>query len=302
MGVLKRKKIILMSEKDMSGEITIHNNVIKNLVIPRESRAIPSWNWCIDGVMNKGLVAPAMFWLAANSINFRFWNLENGLIQKYERNGKTGSTAMMISLREAWGDSDSPKNLKRIDRSNGWKDVFDRIPALKERKEILHEMLDGDKLEIAAALLVDRCMNNHRLSVEDAIMLSKHFPLGYGRDKYLKKAQLAISAIGGFIVSKGYRVSMDLTAMADYQVPRVLRSLGIISYSESLAQMVNASPRILINEGSQEERALRGGAVIACEKIAEVHGMNAIAVDHALWMSQDIAGKSNFHLTITTNY
>jgi len=61
----------------------------------------------------------------------------------------------------------------------------------------------------------------------------------------------------------------DLTAMADYQVPRVLRALGVLRYGEALAAK---------------------------------YGVQAALVDSMLWSAQNIAGTARFHLTETTYY
>jgi len=296
--------MLSIAKEDIGDMVLINSSAIKALPIPSRCRALPKWDWCIDGRLGEDtkFLGPAMFWIVANSINFRFWSLEDGILKRYEHRGKTGSTAMMCSLREAWDDTASPAALRLIEKKNDWKSVFGDIPALQERVAILHEVLEGNTLEIAANILIDRCMTNRSLCIEDATLLGLFFQKAYGRDNYLKKAQIAISAIAGFIASKERGISMDLTAMADYQVPRVLRAMGIIEYRDDLACMVDATNRVLIDENSPEERAIRGSTIIACEKIAAAHKVNSVAVDHFLWSSQMVAGNTQFHLTETTNY
>lgn len=92
----------------------------------------------------------------------------------------------------------------------------------------------------------------------------------------------------------------DLTAFADYQVPRVLRALGVLDYSPSLADRVDHHH--LLEEGGQEELSIRAATIIACEAIAAHTGGTSADIDNLLWLSQDIAGETPFHLTETRWY
>ena len=91
-----------------------------------------------------------------------------------------------------------------------------------------------------------------------------------------------------------------LTAMADYQVPRVLRALGVLEYCPSLADRINRHD--LLEEGGPEELAIRAATIIACEAIAAHTGGTSADIDNLLWLSQDIAGDAPFHLTETPLY
>jgi len=88
--------------------------------------------------------------------------------------------------------------------------------------------------------------------------------------------------------------------MADYQVPRVLRALGVLEYCPSLADRINRHD--LLEEGGPEELAIRAATIIACEAIAAHTGGTSADIDNLLWLSQDIAGDAPFHLTETRLY
>ncbi|MPN62756.1 hypothetical protein SDC9_210509 [bioreactor metagenome] len=138
------------------------------------------------------------------------------------------------------------------------------------------------------------------MTVAQAAGLAAIFPLAFD-DPYLKKAQLALSMIAAFLRSTGNDVGAeDLTAFADYQVPRVLRGLGVLAYSTSLADKVDQ--RILLTENGQEELSIRAATVLACEAIAAHTGGTSADIDNLLWLSQDIAGETPFHLTETRWY
>ena len=131
-------------------------------------------------------------------------------------------------------------------------------------------------------------------------MLADAFPVAFG-DPYLKKAQLAVSMYAGYLRNLGQSVSTaGLTAMADYQVPRVLRALGILTYAPALATTI--AERRPVAPGSSEESAIRAATVIACEAIADHLGVTAADVDNLRWLSQGHANDAPFHLTLTTRY
>ena len=71
-----------------------------------------------------------------------------------------------------------------------------------------------------------------------------------------------------------------LTIFADNLVPHVLRCDGVLVYDSKLAGHIDAGR--LVRMGPQE-REIRGGAVHACELIAQRLGVSAHTLDHWLW-------------------
>lgn len=167
------------------------------------------------------------------------------------------------------------------------------------RVAILEEVLAADRLEQVAQVLLHRMVSTPMVSPADARILAEAFPQAYG-DPYLKKAQLALSEIASYLGSRGQAVEARLTAFADYQVPRVLRALGVLRYADALAQAIDQYE--LIAKDSREERAIRAATVLACESIAAHFGVASAAVDHFLWSQKEAVGATPFHLTETTNY
>lgn len=92
----------------------------------------------------------------------------------------------------------------------------------------------------------------------------------------------------------------QLTLCADYQLPRMLRAMGVLEYSPGLAQKVDS--QTLIEKDSIEERAIRAATIVAGEMLAEHFGVTPAAVDNFLWTNRSKAGSAPFHLTITTDY
>ena len=247
-------------------------------------------------------VAAICFLLAMTSINYRFWTLEpNGSVSRYCHMGKTGARALWASFEAAWGPNlHYGAELATRLRADDFKTLFGLMPDQEGRLAILSELLDPDKLQAVAQLLLADLRSNGKATVEQAAGLAAFFPLAFD-DPYLKKAQLALSMIAAVLRDTGIAVNVaDLTAFADYQVPRVLRALGVLDYSPSLADRVDHHH--LLEEGGQEELSIRAATIIACEAIAAHTGGTSADIDNLLWLSQDIAGETPFHLTETRWY
>lgn len=61
--------------------------------------------------------------------------------------------------------------------------------------------------------------------------------------------------------------------MADYIVPAVLRQLGVLKYSSTLASTIEANSQIVA--GSEEEVELRACSIYAVEKMKELISMKS---------------------------
>jgi hypothetical protein len=157
----------------------------------------------------------------------------------------------------------------------------------------------GSNLPKAVSAVCDAAERQGVLSFDVAVTLQRLFPVAY-RDIYLKREQLALAEIAGHIAEQGAKVELDVTAFADYQVPRVLRGIGVLEYSAGLAASVERFD--LIAEGSVVERAIRGATIVACREMAEVLGTTDAAIDNYLWTKRNAVGNTPFHLTVTTDY
>ncbi|MFK5950608.1 MAG: queuosine salvage family protein [Methylococcales bacterium] len=299
-----KDNILNIAKKDYNEELVlIDTNAINQMIWPDNASHLPTWDWIINQEM-KTCPNPngaLMFWLLGVAQAFMFWErLPDGTIKRYIFNDHSGTNALFTALANTWGDGLTPKCLRhqQINRAlfTQW---FGRVPGIDDRVEIMNEMLIGQKLEHAVDYFIHQAKTG-TLNIDDALWLSNEFPKSFGGDAYLKKAQLYCTAVAGFLSTKDIHVKTDLTAMADYQVPRVLKAMGILHYSPSLDSLINAGDLLLA--GSKEERAIRAATVLACESISSVHGIESAVVDSVLWASQDLAGDSRFHLTLTANY
>lgn len=295
-----KQGILNAAAADMAPEIVrIDTARIPELPLKKETVSLFAPN--LQPAVAQETASTVMFLVALNSINYRFWQKgEDGTVSRYTHGDLVGALAMRATFEAAWGNTPGPVNL----RSQACLTAFigqamGDIPALPGRAAILEEVLAADRLENIAQVLLQRIQATQMVSLADARILAEEFPKAYG-DRYLKKAQLALSEIASYLGSRGQVVDARLTAFADYQVPRVLRALGVLQYSDRLAEAIDQYA--LIAENSPEERAIRAATILACESIAAHFEVSSAAVDHFLWSQKETVGATPFHLTETTNY
>lgn len=240
--------------------------------------------------------------VALNSINYQFWDLgQAGEFLRYEFEGIQGAMGMRKAFERAWFDPESPLSLARQGIPLTLDDiqaVFGDIPSPQSRVDILNEVLTSSRLEQFSRSFIDAVDAQGRISTEMAKHLADTFPQAYG-DQLLKKSQLAISEVWTKALDAGKPVECELTAFADYQIPNILRAMGVLDYADDLAQQIDQFKPIA--ENSHDERAIRAASILAVEKIAQATGSNVAAVDHYLWTRRKEA-QTPFHLTFTTAY
>ena len=240
--------------------------------------------------------------IALNSINYQFWDLgENNEFLRYDHEGVQGAQGMRNAFERAWNDSESPISQARQGTPLTLADIqsmFGDIPSPQSRVDILNEVLLGSKLQQFSQQLTENLDQTGKISTELAKELTDAFPLAYG-DALLKKSQLALSEVWTKALDAGQKIDCELTAFADYQIPNILRAMGVLEYDNALASKIDAFQPIEPN--SADERAIRAASILAVEKIAEVTGSNVAAVDHYLWTRRKEA-QTPFHLTFTTAY
>lgn len=263
------------------------------------------------------LVGAVQFALVANVINFQFWDVRySGLspypaLERYAFEGVTGALGMQRALQKAWGSKPTVSEFVSAFRHHDMEELFGAIPKAYERRRMLEELLadnpDGGsrRLDKATAVLCERVQQG-RLDVSDASLLAVLFPQAYGGDPYLKRAQLALQFIAQYARHQKHEVTLDVTLFADYQVPRVARALGLLEYSEEMAQLVDGGA--LLQSGGKHERAIRAATVLLGRGLVEEAykaykvRLEAAAFDQWLWLQRNACGDSQFHLTETTNY
>jgi Potential Queuosine, Q, salvage protein family len=292
-----KANILAMAKNDLRDLVTINSSRIKEIEWPSTEGCgmqitLPQFS---EASANKALE----FLVAMGSLNFRFWKAnEDGSLDRYKFSNKTGARALWLAFEQSWGNSFKEFNERLV--NEGIAGVFGDIPYPDQRLDVLLSVIRSGGFEAFCANLNERIMESGEVTVAMAHEMAEAYPEGFG-DPYLKKAQLVLSMHAGFLSNFGCIINTsDLLAFADYQVPRVLRALGVMQYAPSVQAIVDAGQ--LIDEDSPVEKSIRAATILACEEIARASGSTASEVDNWLWQSQEVAGDSKFHLTPTKRY
>jgi hypothetical protein len=240
--------------------------------------------------------------IVLNSLNFMFWSLSPDGIDRYHWHDEGGAHGLKAALDMAWGDDPTPARLRELLGAGTEQAVVNALGEIslpRRRGQFLREVLAGDRLERAAAELVAAAASGGVTS-DDAQRLANHFPIAFGQDPYLVRAQLAVMWYAGFLREQGVEVDCDITVAASYQMPRVMRSIKVLRFAPELAARID-SHTLLLRE-SAEERAIRAATVLGAQMLAQHVGVSEHAMVNVLWQNRHACGTTPYHLTITTDY
>ena len=228
------------------------------------------------------------FILLGNTINFAFNDFKTGekYLYKYKDVPFKGAYGMWAALKSAL-DEGTPildgsylENLTKIEA----KEIFNKdsqIPMLNERVKILNEVgkvlnknywghfynlytTTGGYLFNDGEGLVERLVRDFPSFRDDWDYNGK-------RVSFAKRAQLAAAMIYEKFLP-GVKAFRDgqferLTVFADYELPKALRSMGILEYSPQLADKIDKGE--LIPAGSNEEIEIRGCTIAATDELVK---------------------------------
>lgn len=291
-------KVLIQAWKDYNKNIVaINEDILPHLTISQEQKNILAHNE-IDALKDKNVKESTRFLIALNSINYQFWDIENGNFIRYQNKGKVGALGSFegfVSLYQYLDKHDFDINL--INKES-IEEHFGNIPDKDRRIIILREAFDNIKFE-QVFNVIEHHIQTEKIDVNLAEKIAHIMPISY-EDPYLKKIQLALYEVAQIYVDKGTQVECDITVAADYQIPKVLEGMGVLKYSPELSKKIDSFE--LIEENSKEEKALRAATIIACENISEVHNISIPALDRLLWLARNDFKNKNFHLTRTSNY
>jgi hypothetical protein len=236
--------------------------------------------------------------LTACSVDFCYWYGRSNV-----RPGNAGSGRMLQLLGEAWENA-GEFGMGLVETFVGLMNRS-RFPLITHRRSSLNELLiassggRGSRLNTLVGEII------RSTECEDCPVDMEHlmdyliFVLpGFGQDQFLKRASLFFNRLhermGWFKNGIG-----RLPIPADYQVPKVLRHLGVLRYDEYLSDLVDYDELLL--PGSGQEIEIRAASIIAAHRLAERAGVCTSVVDDFLWLSRNEAD-GKFHLCVTTDY
>jgi hypothetical protein len=256
-----------------------------------------------EALKGKNLDESIKFILALNSINYQYWSKDERGFTRYTNNGLTGALAAFDGFIQLWNRfSVDHEFYKKINKPL-MQEFFGDIPEKESRIAIFKESLNPTNLH-RALNIVKRHLNDGLIDTQSATEVAQVLPLSFN-EPYLKKIQLALYEIvlhynKEFADKNKEPVKELLTVAADYQLPKVLEAMNLLSYSPELKARIDNYD--LIASDSKEELAIRSATIIICEKIAQYHRLSIPAVDRWLWLARNDFGDKKFHLTRTTAY
>ncbi|MBI1741508.1 hypothetical protein HYR54_00385 [Candidatus Acetothermia bacterium] len=283
-----------------------------------EKRRAPAWD--VRYHFDDGTERTVTYLLVLDSLNFCFWGHPHWEIV-YEHEKLSGYLALTATLKRAITEKVpvldasylakiSDKELSRTLHGEGRLHLWEkRLEILRETGTVLLEKYHGQ-----AHCLVEAAQRSATRLVE---LLVADFPsfrdeASYKGHRVLfhKRAQIFVADLHVAFQGKSWGEFFDidqLTAFADYKLPQVLRHLGILKYSTSLAERVDRQE--LIAPGSLEEVEIRAHTLWAVELIrrglaALNYSLRAYEIDWLLWNlgQEDTYRAKPYHRTVTIYY
>ncbi|HSX39886.1 MAG TPA: queuosine salvage family protein [Candidatus Saccharimonadales bacterium] len=318
LNVLKTTKFVV----DNSQSVKINNANLKKMgasVTEKELKLsdldLSSNNWNFNQLHYLTLVF--------NALVYNFWAEKDQPKWTIKTNKTTldGSVALFLALEiEAQTNKDffkpqylanfSYENAKKLFKGNTEIPLFhNRVSCIRELGYVLK-----NKFSSNANKIIDV---SNRDAVKVVEFLSETMPLfndvrSYKGTKvgFYKRATLHAKMLNDLL--KKYNKSQlknmhKLTAIADYKIPQILRSVGIFEYSSDLAEHIDSYK--IVNENSEYEVEIRAATIWAVKYLT--HEINkkfphivAVDTDNILWkLSQNATPNFKpYHRTYTIDY
>lgn len=226
------------------------------------------------------------FEIIANAVNYCYWYGKHDI-----RPNDCSASKMYNALREAYKTFPSRQGVEWTITRFMTNMSLERFPLIHQRYLHLQELKTGI---IGIADEIYGMKNN----LENALMYLCGTLTTYSQDMLLKRASLFFMQV--YRATGLFKDQINLLPIpADYQVPKMLRHLGILEYSPELKDIIWRGE--LIPAGSRMEIEIRASAIKACRIVSELTGYNSSQVDDWLWLNRKSCSDP-FHLTITTDY
>ncbi|KAL0206569.1 hypothetical protein P9112_001876 [Eukaryota sp. TZLM1-RC] len=240
-----------------------------------------------------------------DSLNFSFWNddltpytvLYKGTLQK-------GYWGLCAALNRALDENIpiiSPSYYSQVDKETlihvfRPSDSSKPIPMLEERLEILHENggILCSKYKGCFTNVLNQCNQSAikliQLVVAEFPSFNDSCHFGDEVVYFMKRAQILVADLWGCFSGSPpaqFDDISELTMFADYRVPQILASIGILSYTFELKNVLS-SGKLLVH-GSTQECEIRGCAIHAVEMVRQKieekvnESLPSVLIDFYLW-------------------
>jgi hypothetical protein len=317
------KQKILTSIKPVvknNSSVWIDDSKVLLLAKKLKNHPVPGWDNVSQFLGNPEETIHYYFFL--DSINFCFWNISGGKRWEFKKDGRWmhGYYALSYALKEALladkrlFDASYLSEIAFADFSRIFKGkgelllLGERHKIIKENFKIIREKYNGKALNLVIKAGKD-ANKLVKLIIRDFPTFRDCTEFEKKKIYFLKRAQLFVSDINYAFQGKdyGYFKNMeDLTIFADYKLPQLLESEGVLIYSDKLEDKIRECQ--LIKRDSGEEIEIRANTIWACEKILQElmnlgRKLTSNNLDWMLWvMSQEKVLSLPYHRTITINY
>lgn len=241
------------------------------------------------------------FVIVYNTVNFCYWGEPKWTV-KIGNAFYDGGIGLLLALKNAVLEKTDLLNasyLKNLPAENLRKILLGNteIPLFRERLVLLRALGKGvaEKYKCSFSDIIKKANGEATKIVK---LLAKDFPeifndtaFYHGTEvKFYKRAQLVPSQL--FDLKKCNKISIHisgydkLTAFADYKIPQVMRKMGILKYSDTLANKIDN--KMEIPSGSDEEIEIRASTIWAIQMTVEIlkvkfPNINAAKIDNLLW-------------------
>lgn len=307
--VLDTSKYVVENSKHVSIDYNNITNLIDELYNFNNVHYLSKVKYPIYDMDIKDLIN---FLLIYDSIDFSFW----GNPKWENENGLDGGIGLLDCIFNLFKDKDSTKVIKYL--SNITLDEFSYllkgnidIPLLNERYNIVKDI---------CTTVVNNMNSNFYNEIKDIRIDIDLFSFILDNFKsfidtrtyngvevhFYKLAQLLTSDIlHVYELKMGYDVDYSsLIGCADYKIPQVLESLGILKYDEELTSIIESKTEI--EENSEYEVEIRSSMLVVIDYIYNTINKEIprIDINDFIWSKgQDKTRVTKpYHLTRTTSY
>lgn len=197
-------------------------------------------------------------------------------VEKWEKDG-SGPKAL-----EAWiKELQSQKLLPGMDYSDipgnnyGYyasiRETMTDIPYQDERVDVIRSFATGGPLYLSYRLLDKLEVNDvgvysGNFNMGDVQLIARNFPRSFGADPFRAKACFAILMLVSILRSQGHHITADIPVPADYELPRFLQRMGVISVSDRLYKAMQKER--LLDPTTEAVLHLRAASVVSFYNMA----------------------------------
>ena len=321
---LEMDKILSSVEKvaERSKQVSINTDALEAFGDSLSIEELESEHTLFEGDDELSLDDAIAFGYVYNAVNFSYWG-EPKWTYAVGGEDKGGGIGMLHAIlhgihsgrdllsSDYLGDM-SPQDIKELLQANV------EIPLLEERLKMLRTLgqhissrYGGSFTAFVEQADWDAVKIVEKLADEMPDVFNDEENYEGLKVKFYKRAQLVPSHLHELwllgISNRDVTNLDEMTALADYKVPQVLRKYGILQYSPGLSRKVDS--KVELASGSEEEVEIRAMTVWAVELLGQhlrKRGMqvNSLQLDHAMWLRgrQKSSNDKPYHRTRTIWY